>query len=119
MGSSTHTEVSSPISFTRKVIIDIKEYRRSTLKTSIEKVNRSTNTSPIQDPVNNTSNTHNTHTQVDTQEETLLLESLPTEDSGKQNLGLQGDKTMEHDIVHNKDEMNDNILPDDNHQKSE
>ena len=124
MSSGMHLETSSLISFTRKVINDVEEYQRSTLETSVAGVHRSSKTSPTQDSQNNdanipTLNTPDIHTQVDTQDETLLLESLPTEDSGKLKIGMQGDETVEPDLIHRKEEHDDNVLSGRNDQESE
>ena len=88
MGTSINTAVSLSIPFTRKVINDIEEQQRKTLKNTVEGIIRSTNTSPIpkeegkeEEVITPTSNLQVPKTQVDTQEETLQPEPSKIEDT--------------------------------------
>ena len=89
MGTSINTSVSPSIPFSRRVINDIEEHQRRALDDSIEGINRGTNTSPVPDPAEQAKEvvTPNTGLQAriipaETQEETLQLESLETQDTG-------------------------------------
>ena len=89
METSINTVVSPSIPFTRKVINDIEEQQRKTLKNSVEGIIRLTNTSPIpkeegkeEAVITPSSNPQVCTSQADTQEETLQLESSQIEDTG-------------------------------------
>ena len=88
MGTSVNTVVSPSIPFTRKVINDIEEQQRKTLKDTVEGNSRSTNTTTIpeeegkeEEVITPSSNLQAGTTQADTQEETLQPESLKIEDT--------------------------------------
>ena len=88
MGTSLNTSVSPLIPFSGRVINDIEEQQRKALSYSIEGTIREMNTSPISDSeeqekevIMPNTNLQATKSQADTQEETLQLESLETEDT--------------------------------------
>ena len=89
LGMSSNTSVSPPIPFSRRDINDIEEQERKALKDTVEGTVRWTNTSPISDPEEQDEEVIGPNiklqagiTQADTQEETLQLECLETEDTG-------------------------------------
>ena len=89
LGTSLNTAVSPPIPFSRRVINNIEEQQRKALKDTVEGTIRSTNTSPTSDldeqdeeVIIQSIKPQAGITQADTQEETLQLESLETEDTG-------------------------------------
>ena len=103
MGTSINTVVSPSIPFTRKVINDIEEQKRKTLKDTVEGIIRLTNTSPIpkeegkgEEIITPSSNLQAGTTLADTKKETLQPESSKLEDTGikqvyaseDQNVGL-------------------------------
>ena len=89
MGTSINTSISPSIPFSRRVINDIEEHQRRVLKDSVEGTNRGTNMSPVPNPgeqeeevlIPNTGPQAGI-TPAETQEETLQLGSLETEDTG-------------------------------------
>ena len=100
---SLNTSVSPPIPFSRRVINDIEEQQRKALKDTVEGTVRWTNTSPTSDLEEQDEEVIGPNiklqagiTQADTQEETLQLKSLETEDTSikqvytpeEQNTGL-------------------------------
>ena len=89
MGTSINTAISPSIPFSRRVINDTKEHQRRVLNSYVEGTNKGTNTSPVQtlDEQEEEVTTSKTGqkariTPTETQEETLQLESLETEDTG-------------------------------------
>ena len=111
MGTSINTAVSPSIPLARKVINDIEEQQRKTLKDTVEGIIRLTNTSPIpkeegkeEEVITPSSNLQALTTQADTQEETLQPESLKIEDTGTkqvytsedQNVGLTEAQNIEY-----------------------
>ena len=111
MGTSINTAVSPSIPYARKIINDIEEQQRKTLKDTVEGNIRSTNTSPIpekegkeEEVITPSSNLQAGTTQEDTQEETLQPESSKIEDTGTkqvyasedQNVGLTEAQNFEH-----------------------
>ena len=89
LSTSTNTAVSPPIPFSRRVINDIEEQQGKALKDTVEGTIMSTNTSPTfdldeqdQEISIQSVKLQATVTQADTQEKTLQLESLETEDTG-------------------------------------
>ena len=89
LGTSLNTAVSPSIPFSRKVINDIEEQQRKALEDTVESTIRLTNTSPTSDLEEQDEEViipsikpQAGITQADTQEETLQLESLETEDTG-------------------------------------
>ena len=87
MKTSIKTVVSPSIPFARKVINDIEEQQRKTLKNTVEGIIRLTNTSPIpeeegkeEEVIIPSSNPQVRTTSADTQEETLHPESSQIED---------------------------------------
>ena len=88
LGTSLNTAVSPPIPFSRRVINDIEEQQRKTLKDTVKGTIRSTNTSPTSDIVGQEEEViipsitlQAGIMQADIQEETLQLGSLETEDT--------------------------------------
>ena len=101
MGTSINTAVSPSIPFARKVINDIEEQQRKTLKNTVEGIIRSTNTSPIpeeegkeEEIITPSSNLQVPTTQADTQEETLQLESSKIEDTGTKQVYASEDQNV-------------------------
>ena len=98
MGTSINTAILPPIPLSRRVINDIEEHQRRVLDSYVEGMNRGTNTSPVQssdekeEEITTTAKGQKAAiTQAETQEETLQLESLETEDTGvKQADPIQG-----------------------------
>ena len=88
MGTTIITSISPSIPFSRRVINDIEEHQRRALNDSAEGTNRGTNISPVPAPDKQEEViTPNTGLQAriipaETQEETLHLESLETQDTG-------------------------------------
>ena len=89
MGTSINTAVSPSIPFTRKVINDIEEQQKITLKDTVEGIIRLTNTSPTlkeegkeEEVITPSSNLQACTTQADTQEETMQPETSKIEDTG-------------------------------------
>ena len=89
MGTSFTTAISPPIPLSRRVINDIEEHQRRVLNSYVEGMNRGMNTSPVQtldeqeEEITTTRTGQKARiTQAETQEETLQLESLETEDIG-------------------------------------
>ena len=89
IGTSINTSVSPSIPFSRRVINDIEEHQRRALNDSIEGATRGTNTSPVPGSGEQEEEviTPNTGLQAriiptETQEETLQLEYLETQDTG-------------------------------------
>ena len=87
MGTSINTSVSPSIPFSRRVINDIEEHQRRALNDSVEGTTGGTNTSPVPSPEEQEEEviTPNTGSQAgiiptESQEETLQLESLETQD---------------------------------------
>ena len=100
MGTSINTAVSPSIPFARKVINDIEEQQRKTLKNT-EGIIRSTNTSPIpeeegkeEEVITPNSNLQVPSTQADTQEETLQPESSKIEDTGTKQVYTSEDQNV-------------------------
>ena len=86
MGTTVNTSVSPSIPFSRRAINDIEECQRSVLDDSVEGTTRGTNTSPVPGPEQQEVEVINTGLQAriipaETQEETLQLESLETQDT--------------------------------------
>ena len=88
MGTTINTSISPSIPFSRRVINDIEEHQRRALDDSIGGTIRGTNTSPVPAPEEQEEEviTPNTKLQAgiipaETQEETLQLESLETQDT--------------------------------------
>ena len=101
MGTSINTVVSPYLPFARKVINDIEEQQRKTLKNTVEGIIRSTNTSPIpeeegkeEEVITPSSNLQVPITQGNTQEETLQLESTKIEDTGTKQLYASEDQNV-------------------------
>ena len=101
MGTSRNTVVSPSIPFTRKVINDIEEQQRKTLKNTVEGIIRLTNTSPIpkeegkeEEVLTPSSNLQVPTTQANTQEETLQLESSKIEDTGTKQVYTSEDQSV-------------------------
>ena len=87
MGTSINTAISPPVPLSRRVINDIEEHQRRVLNSYVDSMNRGMNTSPVQSSDEQEEETtakgqKATITQAETQEETLQLESLGTEDTG-------------------------------------
>ena len=88
LGTSLNTSAFPPIPFSRRVINDIEEQQRKALKDTVEDTVKWTNTSPTSDLEEQDEEVIGPNiklqagiTQADTQEETLQLESLETEDT--------------------------------------
>ena len=86
---SLNTSVSPPIPLSKRVINDIEEQQRKTLKDTVEDTVRWINTSTTSDLEEQDQEVIGPNiklqariTQADTQEETLQLESLEKEDTG-------------------------------------
>ena len=101
VGTSINTAVSPSIPFARKVINDIEEQQRKTLKNTVEGIIRLTNISPIpeeegkEEEVITPSFDLQAHTtQADTQEETLQLESSKIEDTGTKQVFASEDQNV-------------------------
>ena len=99
LGSSLNTAVSPLMPFSRRVINDIVEQQRKALEDTVEGTTRLNNTSPTSDPEEQDEeviilslNPQAGITQADTQEETLQLESLETEDTGIKKVYTQEDQ---------------------------
>ena len=89
MGTSINTAISFPIPLSRRVINDIEEHQRRVLDSYVEGMNRGMNTSPVQfsdeqeEEITTTVKGQKAAIiQAETQEETLQLESVGTEDTG-------------------------------------
>ena len=88
MGTSINTAILSPIPLSRRVINDIEEHQRRVLNSYVEGMHRGTNTSPVQSSdeqvekiTTTTKERKAVITPAETQEESLQLESLETEDT--------------------------------------
>ena len=88
MGTSINTAISPLIPLSRRVINDIEEHQRKVLDSYVEGMSRGMNTSPVQssdgqeEEITTMAKTQKAAiTQAETQEETLQLESLETEDT--------------------------------------
>ena len=116
MGTSINTAISPPIPLSRRVINDIEEHQRRVLNSYAEGMNRGMNTSPVQtldekeeEITTITTGQKAAITQAETQEETLQLESLETEDTGVK----QADPTQGQDPVSvQAQNMEENEVPD-------
>ena len=102
LGTSLNTTVSLPIPFFRRVISDIEEQQRKALKDTVEGTIRSTNTSPTSEPDEQDQEVsfqsvkpQAALTQAETQEETLQLESLETEDTSIKKVHTQKTKLQD------------------------
>ena len=88
MGTSINTAISPLIPLSRRVINDIEEHQRKVLDSYVEGMNRGMNIFPVQssdgqeEEITTMAKTQKAAiTQAETQEETLQLESLGTEDT--------------------------------------
>ena len=112
MGTSIDTSVSSSIPFSRRVINDIEEHQRRAFDDSVEGTNRGTNTSPVPAPEEQEEEviTPNTGLQAwiipaETQEETLQLQSLETQDTAIKQVNTMQDQDSKHLQAQNIGEM--------------
>ena len=119
LGTSVNMAVSPPIPFSRRVLNDIEEQQRKTLKDTVEGTIRSTNTLPTSEveeqeekviipSVNPQART----TQADTQEETLQLESSEIEDTGIKKVDIQEDQNTGLTEVQNTGDTDEREVPD-------
>ena len=119
METSVNTVVSPSIPFARKVINDIEEQQRKTLKDTAEGNIRLTNTSPIPDEegkeeevITPSSNLQAGTTQADTQEETLQLESSKIEDTSIKQVHTPEDQNIGLNKAQNIEDINERALLD-------
>ena len=99
IGTSINTSISPSIPFSRIVINDIEEHQRRALNDSVEGTNRGTNTFPIpfpeeqeEDVIIPNTGPQARITPAETQEETLQLESLETQDTGIKQVNIMQDQ---------------------------
>ena len=102
MGTIINTAISPPIPLSRRVINDTEKHQRRVFDSYAEGMNRGMNTSPVQSSdeqeeeiTTMTKGQKATITEAETQEETLQLESLSTEDTSMK----QADPTQGQDPV--------------------
>ena len=119
MGTSVNTAVSPPMLFARKVINDIEEQQRKTLKDTVEGNIRLTNTSPTlqeegkeEEVIISSSNPQAGNTQADIQEETLQLESSKVEDTGLKQVHRPYHQNVKLKEIQNKRDINEEVVTD-------
>ena len=117
--TSVNMAVSPPIPFSRRVINDIEEQQRKAFKDTVEGNIRSTNTSPIseveeqeEEVIIPSINPQAGITQVDTQEETLQLESSEIEDTGLKKVDTQEDQNTAPMETQNTGDTDERAVPD-------
>ena len=117
--TSFNTAVSPPIPFSRRVINDIEEQQRKVLEDTVEGTIRSTNTSPTSDLEEQDEKViipsvkpQAGITQAHTQEETLQLESLETEDTGIKKVHTPEDQNTGPTEAQNTGDIDERTVPD-------
>ena len=119
IGTSINTVVSPSIPFARKIINDIEEQNRKTLKDTVEGISRLTNTSPIpkeegkeEEVITPSSNLQAGTTQADTQEESLQPKSSKIEDTSTKQVYTSEDQNVGLTEAQNTEDTNEQAVLD-------